>query len=460
MNATTRIHGMKQRALVACMAAICAASAPAAWAAAHGPSAAVLAVSRAPTDIVVTNCEDSGAGSLRDAANNAVTGDVIDLTQLDCSTISLTTGAILFGQHDIGLIGPGRNNLTIDGSGNSGYSVLYDLGGGTLHVEDLTITGGNKYRSGATAHGGCIYSEGNVDILNSTVTGCTAVANGGDALGGAVFASGEVYMLNSTVSHSHARSPGYSSGGGVYALGGFIGKYSTISDNYAYAVYTSPSFGGGLFARGSVFIQSCAAYGNSAVRMGGLALADHAGNVATIVNSTISGNTADEVGGVFAIPQLNIYNSTIAFNNSSIWSDGAGHYFAAGVYISTAGEMDSTIIANNVNSGGAPYATADLTGASGAGFNGGHNNVMFCGTACPTDTSHEDPGLGPLEDNGGPTLTHVPTPGQWDTFGGTNVLSLQWDQRGLGFPRQSAGDFPEIGALQINSDIIFVNGFN
>jgi len=85
---------------------------------------------------------------------------------------------------------------------------------------------------------------------------------------------------------------------------------------------------------------------------------------------------------------------------------------------------------------------------------------MFCGTACPTDTSHEDPGLGPLEDNGGPTLTHVPTPGQWDTFGGTNVLSLQWDQRGPGFPRQSVGDFPEIGALQINSDIIFVNGFN
>jgi len=54
----------------------------------------------------------------------------------------------------------------------------------------------------------------------------------------------------------------------------------------------------------------------------------------------------------------------------------------------------------------------------------------------------------------------VPTPGQWDTFGGTNLPGLQWDQRGPGFPRQSAGDFPEIGALQINSDIIFANGFN
>jgi hypothetical protein len=54
----------------------------------------------------------------------------------------------------------------------------------------------------------------------------------------------------------------------------------------------------------------------------------------------------------------------------------------------------------------------------------------------------------------------VPTPGVWDTFGGTNVLNAPWDQRGVGFPRFSAGDWPEIGALQINSDIILANGFN
>jgi hypothetical protein len=40
------------------------------------------------------------------------------------------------------------------------------------------------------------------------------------------------------------------------------------------------------------------------------------------------------------------------------------------------------------------------------------------------------------------------------------VLNLSWDQRGPGFPRLSPGDFPEIGALQINHDIIFANGFN
>ena len=123
------------------------------------------------------------------------------------------------------------------------------------------------------------------------------------------------------------------------------------------------------------------------------------------------------------------------------------------------GNLDSSIISNNVNTA-APFDTADSTGASGAGWNGSNNNVMNCLLPCPTDTSHEDPGLHPLQDNGGPTKTHVPTPGIWDTFGGTNLLNLPWDQRGPGFPRQSAGDFPEIGALQINSDIIFANGFN
>ena len=131
------------------------------------------------------------------------------------------------------------------------------------------------------------------------------------------------------------------------------------------------------------------------------------------------------------------------------------------MHVTVAGEMDSTIINNNVNTAGpAGFATADLTGKPGSGFNGGHNNVGACFAPCPNDTSHDDPGLHPLQDNGGPTRTHVPTPGQWDVLAGSNVLGWAWDQRGPGFPRQSPGDWNEIGALQINSDILFANGFN
>src|SRR5690349_22938012 len=43
---------------------------------------------------IVTNCDDSGPGSLRDVVALASTGASIDLTALTCSTITLTSGAV------------------------------------------------------------------------------------------------------------------------------------------------------------------------------------------------------------------------------------------------------------------------------------------------------------------------------------------------------------------------------
>src|SRR4029077_5876430 len=55
----------------------------------------------------VTNCDDSGPGSLRDTVLNAMGGDVIDLTQLTCSDITLFTGKIALASNDMALLGPG-----------------------------------------------------------------------------------------------------------------------------------------------------------------------------------------------------------------------------------------------------------------------------------------------------------------------------------------------------------------
>ena len=438
------------------IAAICAAAAAAAPAAIRTPAGP--GASSFPADDVVTNCDDSGPGSLRDTIANAATGDTIDLTQLDCSRITLTTGTIVIAQSNLSLQGPGRFGLTIDGSGYHGDSVFFDVGDEAFSVNDLTITGGTKYEFGEDAKGGCIYGAGNVIVEYSTITGCSVSANGGNAFGGGVFALGRVYLLNSTVALNSANSPNYTDGGGVYAQGGLIAKYSTIAQNYAYTPFSTTSFGGGVFAHGTVLIENCTVYANFAERMGGLALADTTGATATISNSTISGNTAGRIGGLFVRPPLRIYNSTIAFNSASYWTDGTTD-FAAGLYIASSGVMDSTIVANNVNIN-APTPTADLTGASGVALTGGNNDVMFCGVSCPGDTSSGDPGLHALVDNGGATRTHLPTPGSWEGAGGSNVLNLAWDQRGPSFPRQAAGNFPDIGAVQTNTDVIFVNGFN
>jgi hypothetical protein len=461
MSSTHSKVTARQRILTACIAAACAVAIPDAVAVPR-TTGTTAAPSPDVPNVTVTNCDDSGPGSLRDALSNPPDGTLVDLTQLTCSTISLTTGAILIGANDIAIVGPGRFDLTIDASPSAGAAAIYDLGGGTLHLANMTIEGGSKYRSDVAARGGCVHTEANVQIENSTIRNCYAGSPYG-ALGGGVFAGGLAYLRNTTLYGNHASSTWYASGGGLYSLGGLQLMYSTVETNFVVGLSSTPSFGGGAFARGGAFVMGSTIDDNLSVngRMGGLALADNNATPSIIVNSTISGNFADRIGGLFVREPVTIANSTIAFNTSNVWSDGAGHYLGAGVYIQTGGELDSTIIANNVNNDpAAPTPTADLTGASGAGFIGGHNNVMFAGAPCPVDTSHDDPGLHPLADNGGFTKTHIPTPGIWDTFGGTNTLNMQWDQRGPGFPRQSTGDFPEIGAVQISSDLIFANGFN
>jgi len=49
----------------------------------------------------VVNCDDSGLGSLRDVVAGAGSGDTVDMGQLSCSTITLTSGAIVVGQQDL-----------------------------------------------------------------------------------------------------------------------------------------------------------------------------------------------------------------------------------------------------------------------------------------------------------------------------------------------------------------------
>ena len=425
---------------------------------------AVPAVAASPKALirVVANCNDAGPGSLRDTINGAMTGDTIDLTQLRCSRITLSSGEIVFGQANLAIDGPGADRMTIDGG--LGGGVLVALGAGTVQVRGLSLENGFKYRTTASAMGGCIHAEGNAMVERVQMRNCSAVSTGEwAALGGAVWAGGQVVMNRSVVTGSMAKATGwgYASGGGVYAHDSIDVEYSTISHNVAISESATPSFGGGMLAwNGGVIIGSTVS-GNQATVSGGLHLVGEAGSQVTILNSTVSGNTALRFGGIFAKIPLTLDNSTVAFNTSHQWDNGSGYNLAAGVHVTVSGNLNSTIISNNLNTAApAPFASADLGGKSGAGFIGGHNAVGLCMAPCPNDTSHDDPGLHPLQDNGGLTRTHLPSPGQWDVLGGSNVHNWQWDQRGVGFPRQTPGNGVEVGAVQLNADIIFANGFN
>jgi hypothetical protein len=79
---------------------------------------------------------------------------------------------------------------------------------------------------------------------------------------------------------------------------------------------------------------------------------------------------------------------------------------------------------------------------------GGHNlsSDNTCGLSAAGDMMNTNPLLGPLEDNGGPTLTHLPLPHSPAINNGDNNGCPTTDQRGIVRPQKGICD---IGAVEV-----------
>jgi hypothetical protein len=121
--------------------------------------------------------------------------------------------------------------------------------------------------------------------------------------------------------------------------------------------------------------------------------------------------------------------------------------------------LHNTLIAGNFR--GASGTTPD--DVSGMLDPGGDNNLIGDGTGMTglvngvngnqvgTADKPIDPRLGPLADNGGPTLTHALLPDSPAIDAGNNTYATDFDQRGEGFPR-IAGGIIDIGAFEFQGD--------
>lgn len=411
---------------------------------------------RGPLRTVVENCNDSGTGSLRDAYFHAADGEELDLTQLTCSRITLTTGALTDGAANVGLFGPGSGLLTIDGSYQN--RVIVHNGSGRLRIEGMTLTQGSY---SGTYGGGCLYSYGDAYFVDVTVSGCSLGASGSAPMyGGALYVRGETFLIQSTVTQSRVNAPNVNSGGGgIWSGDSFIAAYSTISDNMVVCNGSHYCRGGGVFANGRAQVDASTISGNAAESGAGIY---HRGAqnepYLLIQESTISGNRASgAAGGVFATKHTLIADSTIA-QNTSYFPFGAGAYFLTLQPVTLYG----TIVARNTSEDGL-YA-ADLGGTSGLIVTGSHNLVMASTITTPADTLTSDPLLGPLQFNGGNshTLTHALMPGSPAIDHGINqgqIGQFVYDQRGHGFVRTVGADI-DIGAYEVGADRIFSNGFD
>jgi hypothetical protein len=447
------------------------------------------AASRSPQAIVVQNCDDSGPGSFRQAIDDAVDGDTIDASELQCSTITLSTGALTIGDADITLHGPGNHQLTLSGAGDGDAAIVYDLGGGTLRIDGIDFTLGAKYRPDGNAHGGCIYTNGDLVLDDSRVSFCSVHAASYTASGGAIYAYGtatitnsEIYLNSNTTSGiarggciaahggvtlAHSRvsdctnsTPFQGFGGGVFSGGPLVMKYSTISDSDNGIAETG--LGGGVYVRGDATVLMSTISGNHASVGGGIDLVDDGnGASASIGQSTISGNAAHAAGGISASVPLALYNSTVAFNTTSVGnSTPIGYAFGSGLGVRSGGvTISSSILARNViHHEDGSEEIVDIGGDLPIPIGGSNDLVMASEEPVPGDTISDDPLLAPLADNGGATKTHALAdgspaldrglPGNWAT-----------DQRGPGFPRVLNG-VADIGAFERDPDVIFINGFD
>ncbi len=444
--------------------------------------AAILGVETSAGAAVTSCADDGGFDTLRHAVLAANDGDTIDLSALTCSTITLGS-AISTGLYNLGINGPGAGNLTIDG--NEADRVFYHVptGPGTLTISNITVAHGKV--TGDSAFGGCIYSKANVVLRNAVVASCTALgqtlaAGGGvtalgditvyssviasntanaqtgssgktSAGGGGVVAGKTLGLYGSTISGNSATAPiGSVGGGGAYAKF-MTAKYSTISGNQATSAgtVTDLSSGGGIVTFAKSELLGCTFENNSADAGGAVLIAPYSTYKASIVQTTISGNTGNlGAGAILAQADTDIVNSTIAFNFS-----GSKANAAVEVGGGNALNLTSSIIADNTPS--------DLDAGSATVIGGDHDLIKIAGSnvTVPALTITQDPNLLPLAYNGGHTRTHALGGGSIAIGAGSNPASLASDQRGPPYARSVGGNV-DIGAYQTDPDHIFGDTFN
>jgi hypothetical protein len=431
------------------------------------PACLVFALLLGATDIpaatiTVTNGNDSGAGSLRQAIIAASPGDTINFAP-SVTTVTLTSDELVIDKN-LTITGPGANPLTVTASySDFVYFRIFNISSSTVTVSISGITISNGYEPNGPGGGGILSagvlrltncaisdnlitsSQGGGGVMNDhgtmTITGCTISNNyesQGKGGGGVLNESGTMTITGCTISNNSAASqcgiagcvlPDTSVGGGILndSGGSLTITNSTISGNTCSADSSDPlfptpasAFGGGVDNLGSMTITNCTISGNSAVATG------------------ISSLDTGEGGGISNGGDLQITSSTIAHNSAS----GDDNAFGGGIYGSTT--TDSSILALN-----SALVGPDFTGGAleSTGYNIIGNNADAVINSQPTDqigtpASPIDPLLAPLADNGGPTLTLALQPGSPAINRGDPAAPPR-DQRGY-----SRAGVPDVGAFE------------
>lgn len=332
--------------------------------------------------------------------------------------------------------------LTIPGTGEDTAGLTGDLD----IVDDLTIQGAGKAVTIISGNG----IDRVFDIFDPAQISDVTISDGdaGTDLGGGirVNANGSLTLVNSRVRDNSAIT-----GGGLFILNGLAS--ATLIDTRVYnnhAVGLNAS-GGGISNYGNLTLLNSLVSGNTANYIGGGIQNTH---TAVLVNSTISGNSAFAVaGGLQSTSLTSLYNVTITNNEAGT---GGGVQIANGTL-----NAKNTLFSDNIDSDPStpdPDCSGTITSlgynlisdTSGCTINGTTGNLL-----------NVSANLGPLQNNGGPTLTHAllaSSPaidaGEISDCYDADGAPLTTDQRGFVRPVDGDGNGNvrcDMGAFEYNS---------
>lgn len=396
----------------------------------------LCAVNGYAATFTVTNANDSGAGSLRQAIADAASGDVITF---DAAAFpDAQTGVILLSSGQLSI----DKALTIDGDGrvtldgNNASRVLYISYSTETHFVSVSLKG-LQIINGSAGYGAGVYCMERLTVEDCTFSGNQSSLDGG----GLHVYYGVGAVSNSLFSNNHAL--GSSNGGGMA-----LSNQCTYTVNQCTFTGNTANGGGGIYAGSSNLILTNSLLQGNQSGGGGGAVRSYA-STTKIINSTLSGNSNSN--NVFASALRNHF-SEIQIYNSTITAGGQG--VGAISNLSSSCAITSTIIAGNEGVD-IHLATGDIETYPVTLSN---SLVESVDTYTVTDgvdgniVGHA-PELAALADNGGPTLTHALLSSSPAIDAGSNELSLVYDQRGQGFAR-TLGSGADMGAFEFGNQLV------
>ncbi|GAB4474119.1 MAG: hypothetical protein OHK0037_34870 [Elainellaceae cyanobacterium] len=272
----------------------------------------------------VTNTNDSGAGSLRQAIiaannNNSIANPTITFAPSVSGTIQLAS-ALPTLSRNMTIDGPGAGTLTISRNSTGNFRIFTLQSGATATIEGLTISGGNP----GEANGGGIANLGGTLTLQNLV-----VQNSTARFGGGIFnQSGTLTLINTIVQNNSALVVSGTGGGG----GGISNQTGTVNIQGSSQIVdnTAASIGGGISNDSGGTLNVTGAAGSEILFSGNIAQNSSGGGLynagtATINFANFVGNQASTTGsggGAIRVNSGSVTVSNSIFNNSPLNTPG------------------------------------------------------------------------------------------------------------------------------------------